>query len=108
MDEMLTGLMSMLPLDNLTASLGIDAGMVGAVHEGTNRVKEYLETVSWDDHFARLYPFIPLAVAFPLAWLNAGMPLSLSGMGSVLLKAGIYWVMATQGWNIYKKTFKGE
>ena len=54
MDEMLTGLMSMLPLDNLTASLGIDAGMVGAVHEGTNRVKEYLETVSWDDHFARL------------------------------------------------------
>jgi hypothetical protein len=108
MDDMLTMFMSAMPLDDLGLSLGIDAGTVGAIHEATNRVKEYLETVSWDDKFSRLYPFVPFAVAIPFAWLNAGMPMTLAAMGSVLLKAGIYWVMATQGWNIYKKTFKGE
>lgn len=108
MDEMLTSVMSAFPMEDLGLTLGIDAGTVGAIHEATNRIKAYLETVSWDDKFARLYPFIPLLVALPFAWLNGGMPMEMAALGSVAMKAGLYWVASTQGWNIYKKTFKGE
>lgn len=103
-------LMSLAPGILDFSSLGaLDAAAVGAVHEGTNRIKEWLDEHFGKDKLSRIEPFLPYVVAFVIAWLNAGMPLdwksALFGCGKM---AFLYGLAATQGWNLYKKTFKGE
>jgi hypothetical protein len=103
-------LMSLVPALFDSSQLGLlDAAVVGAVHEGTNRAKEWMDEHFGVDRMGRIEPFLPYGVAYVLAWLNEGMPL---GMHDLIFGTGkmaiLYGLAATQGWNIYKKTFKGE
>lgn len=103
-------LMSLLPAIIDPSQLGLlDAAVVGAVHEGTNRAKEWMDEHLGVDRMSRIEPFLPFGVAYALTWLNSGMPL---GVHALVFETGkmavLYGLAATQGWNIYKKTFKGE
>lgn len=90
------------------AALGVDAALVGAVHEGTNRVKEWLQEHQLEGRLGRFYVLIPIIVGFVLCWMKDGGPMTLAG-AVVAGKGGFtYALLSTYGWNIYKKMFKGE
>lgn len=91
-----------------SGSFVVDAGIAAGVCEATNWVKERLDEWTWDDKFARLYPIIPFICAFGLCWLMAGLPIGGAGLVAVAKNAGIYGVYSTVGWNVWKKTVKGE
>jgi hypothetical protein len=95
-------LMGLTPDFSDPTAFGIDAAMVGLVNEGTNRVKEYLETVSWDDPFSRFYFLIPFGVAFALCYFLR------PSLTEALTDSVKYGLWATFAWQAYRVGLKNK
>lgn len=84
-----------------TADLGMDAGIVAATAEMTNYVKERCE--EWNLPLVRrFYTLIPFFAAFVLCLAIVQDPIMAAQQGFK------YGLAAIFGWNVWKKSVKGE
>ena len=97
-----TSMMGLVPDFSDPASIGMDATMVAIVNGGTNEIKAYLETVSWDDPFARYYFMIPFAVAFGMCYLLRPT------LAEAVQDAIKYGLWATFTWQAYRVGVKNK